>query len=65
MKVIISNGNFKFILGVAAEEAEKRGILGSFITTGYPTKFYIRIISFFKIGSLSLVKRFLLRNNVF
>jgi len=34
--VIISNGNSKFILGTAAAEAYKRGLLDAFITAGYP-----------------------------
>jgi len=36
-KVIISNGFNKFHMAVAAAEAERRGILSSFITGAYPT----------------------------
>lgn len=48
MKVIISNGHFKFILGAVAAELHKREMLKLFITTGYPTptiKFIDRIFS--------------------
>ena len=37
MKVIISNGHFKFILGSVATEIHKYGLLKLFITAGYPT----------------------------
>lgn len=37
-KVLVSNGHNKFILGPAAEEIYKRGLLVGFITAGYPTK---------------------------
>jgi glycosyltransferase involved in cell wall biosynthesis len=37
MKVIISNGHFKFILGTVAAELHKRGLLKLFITAGYPS----------------------------
>lgn len=61
MKILISNGNFKFILGVAAEEAEKRGILQGYIVSGYPTLKLIRIIKYLNLGNYSLIKRFLAR----
>jgi glycosyltransferase involved in cell wall biosynthesis len=35
--VIVSNGHHKFITGIAAVEAERRGLLTAFITAGYPT----------------------------
>ena len=59
MKVIISNGHFKFILGPAAAEANRRKILIGFITGGYPTSRVKHWISFFRGSQNSIVKRLL------
>ena len=59
MKVIISNGHFKFILGPAAAEANRRKILIGYITGGYPTSRVKHWISFFRGFQNSIVKRLL------
>ena len=51
MKVIISNGHFKFILGAVAAELCKRGMLKLFITAGYPTPFIKLVDRVFKLKS--------------
>lgn len=57
LKVIVSNGSFRFHLSVLAAELDKRNILTSFFTAGYPTKF---ILFFIKIGkNKASYKRFL------
>jgi len=63
-KVIISNGHFKFILGPAAEEANKREILDGFITAGYPTKKVKQCISFLGLARYGLIKRLLNREEL-
>jgi len=63
-KVIISNGHFKFILGPAAAEANKRNILDGFITAGYPTKKIKQLISFLGIERYGLIKRLLNREEL-
>lgn len=35
--IVVSNGHHKFITGMAAAEAAKRGVLAGFLTAGYPT----------------------------
>lgn len=60
MKVIISNGHFKFILGAVAAELHKRGMLSVFITAGYPTpgiKFIIEVLANRSKGLLRLLDR--------
>ncbi len=60
MKVIISNGHFKFILGAVAAELHKRGLLTLFITAGYPSpRIELFIRNYFKtsIGAARLLDR--------
>lgn len=64
LKLIISNGHFKFILGPAAVEANKRGILDCFITSGYPTKAVKHWISLLGIGRYAVIKRLLNREEL-
>jgi len=64
MKVIISNGHFKFILGPAAEEANYRKILVDFITAGYPTRKVKKLISFLGLSRFGGVKRLLNREEL-
>lgn len=64
LKVIISNGHFKFILGPAAAEANKRNILDCFITAGYPTKKVKQWISFFGLERYGVIKRLLKREEL-
>lgn len=64
MKVIISNGHFKFILGPAAAEANKRKILDGFITAGYPTTRVKQWISFLGLARYGLIKRLLNREEL-
>lgn len=64
MKVIISNGHFKFILGPAAAEANKRNILDCFITAGYPTKKVKQWISFLRLARFGVIKRLLNREEL-
>ena len=64
MKVIISNGHFKFILGPAAAEANKRKILDGFITAGYPTTRVKRWVSFLGLARYGMIKRLLNREEL-
>lgn len=59
--VIISNGNSKFILGAAAAEAERRGILATLVTAGYPTPRIKRLAKKFPFSSQASVQRLLER----
>lgn len=61
IKVLISNGHFKFILGPAAAEANERGILDGFITAGYPTKNIKAALKFLKLEENSTINRLLKR----
>ena len=61
LRVVISNGHFKFILGPAAEEMSKVGILAYFITAGYPTAKVKKCISLFRVGRHKIIKRLLNR----
>lgn len=61
MKVVISNGHYKFILGPAAAEASRRGTLAAFLTGGYPTARIKRWISALGIASIRGVRRLLER----
>jgi glycosyltransferase involved in cell wall biosynthesis len=64
LKVIISNGHFKFILGPAAAEANKRNILEGFITAGYPTTRVKQWVSFLCLTRYGLIKRLLNREEL-
>lgn len=61
IKVAISNGEFKFILGAAAFEAERNNFLAIFITAGYPTKLAKFLIGLFGLQKYSTVQRLLNR----
>ncbi|MBT8587050.1 glycosyltransferase family 4 protein [Polynucleobacter paneuropaeus] len=61
MKIIISNGHSKFILGPAATEAEKRGCLTRYITGGYPTQNIKKIIYHLGLGRFKSLQRLLFR----
>jgi hypothetical protein len=61
IKVLISNGHFKFILGPAAAEASDRGILDGFITAGYPTKNIKIALNFLNLEGNSTINRLLKR----
>lgn len=61
IRVIISNGHFKFILGPAAAEAWRRGILDCLITGGYPTQRVKKWISILRLGEYGIVRRLLNR----
>ncbi|CAN1494265.1 RfaG Glycosyltransferase [Burkholderiaceae bacterium] len=61
IKVLISNGHFKFILGAAAAEASDRGILDGFIAGGYPTKYIKLVLNFLKLGGSLTINRLLNR----
>lgn len=61
MRVVISNGHFKFILGPAAVEMNRAGILDCFITAGYPTAKVKKCISLFRVGQHKIIKRLLNR----
>jgi glycosyltransferase involved in cell wall biosynthesis len=64
LKVIISNGHFKFILGPAAAEANKRKILDGYITAGYPTTRVKQWISFLGLTRYGFIKRLLNREEL-
>ncbi len=57
--IIISNGHSKFILGAAAAEVQKRGLLMGYITAGYPSKHFRRWVNFFGLSRLRSVRRLL------
>src|SRR5438552_10626317 len=59
--IILSNGHSKFILGPAAVEVHKRGLLSGFITGGYPTARVRRSVHFLKLDIVAPVKRLLQR----
>lgn len=61
LRVIISNGHYKFILGTAAAEAAKRQALGKFFTGGYPKKNVRKLIQLTHTGKFGLIKRLLVR----
>ena len=63
-KIIISNGHFKFILGPAAAEANKRNILDCFITAGYPTQKIKKWISCLGLAQYGALKRLLNREEM-
>ena len=60
--ILISNGHFKFILGPAAHEIQKKGRLNGFITGGYPTKHIKWLVSHLGLEHLKIVKRMLERD---
>lgn len=59
--IILSNGHSKFIVGPAAVEAYRNGLLAGFITGGYPTVGIRRWISLLKLGRYGPVTRLLQR----
>lgn len=63
-KVVISNGHYKFILGTAAAELNSHGVLDLFITGGYPTGRFKKIVVFFKLKRFKLMNRFLRREEL-
>lgn len=59
--IIVSNGHHKFITGMAAAEASRRGLLSGFITAGYPEPAMRRWITRFGLDRYASVKRLLQR----
>jgi glycosyltransferase involved in cell wall biosynthesis len=63
-KVIISNGHNKFILGPIASSLQKVSKLDAYISTAYPTIFLLKVIYFLKIQNISIVHRFIARQEL-
>lgn len=59
--IVVSNGHHKFITGMAASEAGKRGMLAGFITAGYPTPGVRKGIAWLGLDRYAPVKRLLQR----
>lgn len=59
--IVVSNGHHKFITGMSATEADKRGLLAGFITAGYPTPGVRRGIAWLCLDRFAPVKRLLQR----
>jgi glycosyltransferase involved in cell wall biosynthesis len=59
--IIISNGNHKFITGMAGAEASKNNMLAGFITAGYPTPKLRKWITWLKLDRYAPIKRLLQR----
>jgi len=62
--VIISNGHGKFILGTAAAEVHKFGLLDAYITAGYPLKCIQGAINKTRIGKKQFINTLLARKEV-
>ena len=60
--ILLSNGHFKFILGPAAHEIQKRERLAGFITGGYPTKRIKWLVSRLGLEQSKIVRRMLERD---
>lgn len=60
-RVLLSNGNSKFQLTVAAAEAEKNGALEALLTAAYPKTVHLKWLSRLQLTNIAAIRRFILR----